>query len=291
MARTWFVTGSSRGLGRVIATHALEQGDRVVATARDVTQLADLAERHGERALLVPLDVTDPGQAESAAERAFEHFGQVDVLVNNAGYADLASIEDSTLEAFRAQVETNFFGVVTVTKAFLPRLRRQGHGHGIEVSTLGDRVATPGQAAYQSAKWAVAGFSTALAQEVAPLGLQVTILEPGSMPTDFAGSRRVPPISAPYEPTIGPVARRVRDDGRPDARPPADLRRIAAVVHDLAGRPDAPLRLLLGADAVRYAEAAATATADTDRAWRELSLSVTPAASQPDDRPLDDTPE
>ena len=272
MPRTWFVTGGSRGLGRAIVTYALEQGDNVVATARDTAALADLGPL--ERVLVVALDVTVPDQVEKATKAAFDRFGHVDVVVNNAGYSDLGAFEDGTLQDFRAQVETNFFGVVTVTKAFLPRLREQGHGHILQVSTIGDRVGTPGQVAYQSAKWAVAGFSTALAQEVGPLGLQITVLEPGAMPTDFAGpSMTFRPVSTPYQPTVGVVAEALRG---PRSGRAVDLRRIASVMHDVAGRPDAPLRLLLGTDAVALAQAGAASLAETDGDWRDVSYSVTP---------------
>lgn len=216
-----------------------------------------------------------------AAAATFERFGQLDVLVNNAGYSDLSSVEDTTLEDFRAQVETNFFGVVDVTKTFLPRLRQQGHGHIFQVSSIGGRVGTPGQAAYQSSKWAVGGFSTALAREVAPLGIQVTVLEPGSMPTGFTGSSMaVRPISAPYEQTVGMVAaslsRRAADDSVEVGVRPADLRLIASVTAGPAGRADAPVRLLPGADATNDAASAAEVLTDSDQAWREVSLSVTP---------------
>src|SRR5215813_5893484 len=149
-------------------------------------------------------------------------FGRIDVLVNNAGYANLASVEDTTLEDFRAQVDTNLFGVVTVTKAVLPVLRQQGAGHIIQVSSLGGRVATAGLAAYQSAKWAVGGFSEVLAQEISPLGIKVTVLEPGGMRTDWAGaSMSIPPISAPYASTVGMLARVLKSGANVAAGDPA----------------------------------------------------------------------
>ena len=152
--KTWLVTGSSRGLGREIVLAALGRGDQVAATARRPEQLADLAAAHPGRLLALRLDVTDPQAAAEAVRAARRRFGRLDVVVNNAGYADLASVEDSTIEAFRAQVETNLFRMVNVTKAALPVLREQGGGHVITVSSVGDRVGTPGLSAYQSAKWA-----------------------------------------------------------------------------------------------------------------------------------------
>src|SRR5262249_3309367 len=158
------------------------------------------------------LDVTDPAGAEAAVQAAVDAFGRLDVVVNNAGYADLAAVEDVTLDDFTAQVSTNLFGVVHVTKAALPVLRRQGSGHVIQISSVGGRLATPGLGAYQAAKWAVGGFSEVLAAEVRPLGIKVTVLEPGGMRTDWAGSSmNVPPISQAYQATVGAMARLHRD--------------------------------------------------------------------------------
>ena len=154
------------------------------------------------------LDVTDPDAAAAAVAAGAGAFGRLDVVVNNAGYANLASVEDITLADFRAQVDANLFGVVNVTKAALPILREQGSGHIIQVSSIGGRLATAGLSAYQAAKWAVGGFSEVLAREVGPFGIKVTVLEPGGMQTDWAGSSmRVPPVSQPYQPTVGVMAR------------------------------------------------------------------------------------
>ena len=208
MSSVFFLTGSSRGLGRAIAEAVLDGGHRLVATARDPRSLDDLVASHGDRILALALDVTDAAAAEAAIAAGVERFGRIDVVVNNAGYADLAAVEDVTLEDFRRQIDTNLFGVVNVTKAALPVLREQGAGHIIQISSIGGRLATPGLSAYQSAKWAVGGFSSVLAAEVAPLGIRVTVLEPGGMETDWAGSSmQVPPISEPY-----------RADRRRDAR-------------------------------------------------------------------------
>src|SRR5216683_1488625 len=208
MSKVFLVTGSSRGLGRQIAEATLAAGHRLVATARRPEDLTDLAERYGAQVLPVALDVADPAAAGSAVAAGVEAFGRLDVVVNNAGYANLASVEDITLADFRAQVDTNLFGVVNVTKAALPVLRRQGGGHIIQVSSIGGRLATPGLSAYQAAKWAVGGFSEVLAKEVEPLGIKVTVLEPGGMATDWAGSSmQVPPVSEPYQATVGAMAR------------------------------------------------------------------------------------
>lgn len=276
MSKVWFVTGSSRGLGRAIVETALEAGDRVVATARNTAKLDDLVARYGDRIVTLTLDVTDAEAAQTAVEEGLKAFGRYDVVVNNAGYADLASVEDVTLDDFRRQVDTVFYGVVYVTKAVLPILREQGSGHIFQVSSLGARLASPGLAAYQSAKWAVSGFSSVLAQEVAPLGIRVTALEPGGIRTDWAGSSMaVPPISEPYQQTVGTFADMLRNpDPAMDEVSAADPAKVATVVLDLAGRDDAPVRLLIGADAVQYAADAAQALAESDEKWREVSRYV-----------------
>ncbi|MGW2054105.1 SDR family NAD(P)-dependent oxidoreductase [Streptomyces sp. NPDC001840] len=278
MSKVWFVTGSSRGLGRAIVEAALESGDRVVASARNPARLEDLVARHGGRVLPVALDVTDNDQVQQAVQQGLAAFGRLDVVVNNAGYADLAAVEDVDLADFRAQLDTDFYGVVHVTKAVLPTLRAQGAGHIFQVSSVGGRIGSVGLAAYQSAKWAVGGFSTVLAQEVSPLGIKVTVLEPGGMRTDWAGSSMaIPPVSEPYRPTVGAFADLLRnaaalsDATGVEAAEPAQ---VAQIVCDLAGREDAPLRLLLGSDAHRYAHQAAQVLAESDEKWRHVTDSV-----------------
>jgi NAD(P)-dependent dehydrogenase (short-subunit alcohol dehydrogenase family) len=200
-------------------------------------------------------------------------FGRIDVVVNNAGYANLAAVEDITLDDFRAQVEANLFGVVNVTKAALPVLRAAGGGHIIQVSSVGGRLATPGLSAYQAAKWAVGGFSEALAREVGPLGIKVTVLEPGGMRTDWAGSSmRVPPISEPYQPTVGAVAAMHGEHGSDGAL--GDPAKVAQVVLAVAAMAEPPLRLILGSEAYAYAMAAAQSRAESDAAWRDLTVST-----------------
>lgn len=268
----WFVTGSSRGLGRALVEAALQQGDRVVATARHPERLRDLLDEYGDAVLALPLDVTDHDTAAHAVARAHESFGRVDVVVNNAGFSDLASFEDTTIDSFRTQFDTNFYGVVNVSKAAVPVLREQRSGHIFQVSSLSARVSAPALTAYQAAKWAIVGFSCGLAQELAPFGVKVTVLEPGGMRTDWAGSSMTTPQpSAPYRSAIGAFAELVRAGSGSEA---TDPRRVARVVRDLAGRDDAPVRLLLGADAVPMAQEAAQDLAARDEAWREVSLSV-----------------
>jgi NAD(P)-dependent dehydrogenase (short-subunit alcohol dehydrogenase family) len=285
MSKTFFLTGSSRGLGREIAEAVLAAGHTLVATARQPASLADLTERYGNQILPVALDVTDPAAAEGAVAAGVAAFGRIDVVVNNAGYANLAAIEDITLGDFREQLETNLLGVVNVTKAALPLLREQGGGHIIQVSSIGGRLATAGLSAYQAAKWAVGGFSEVLAREVGPLGIKVTVLEPGGMQTDWAGSSmRVVPISEPYQQTVGAMARLHDEIGSGSAL--GDPAKVAQVVLDVAAMDEPPLRLILGSEAYAYAAAAAEARAESDAAWHPLTISTdrddaTPAERDP----------
>jgi NAD(P)-dependent dehydrogenase (short-subunit alcohol dehydrogenase family) len=267
----FFLTGSSRGLGRAIAAAALDAGHQLVATARRPEALEGLVAAHPDQVLPLALDVTDPAGAEDAIAAGRERFGRIDVVVNNAGYADLAAIEDVDPADFRDQIDTNLFGVVNVTKAALPVLREQGGGHVVQVSSVGGRLATPGLAAYQSAKWAVGGFSSVLAAEVGPLGIKVTVLEPGGMQTDWAGSSmKVPPISDPYQPTVG------RSAAMHNAETLAlgDPAKVAQVVLQVAAMDDPPLRLILGSEAYAYATAAARAQAESDERWHDLTVST-----------------
>jgi NAD(P)-dependent dehydrogenase (short-subunit alcohol dehydrogenase family) len=272
MSKVWFVTGVSRGLGRSIVEAALQNGDSVVATARQPEKFEDLVQQHGQRILPLTLDVANYDQVLAAVQAGYAAFGRYDLVVNNAGYADTAAVEDMTLDVFKAQVDTNFYGVVHVSKAVLPLLRAQGSGHIFQVSSIGGRIGSVGLSAYQSAKWAVGGFSTVLAQEVAPLGIQMTVLEPGGMRTDWAGSSiTIPPISAPYQPTVGAFANMLRAYS---GQEPTDPAQVAQAIIQLANRPDAPVRLLLGVDAAQYAAQASQALAASDAQWHELSTSV-----------------
>ncbi|WP_284740191.1 SDR family NAD(P)-dependent oxidoreductase [Amycolatopsis sp. RTGN1] len=272
MSSVFFVTGSSRGLGRRIAERALDAGHRVVATARDPRALDDLVARYGDRVHVEPLDVTDASAAEAAVAAGVAAFGRIDVVVNNAGQGDRVSLEDTTLDVFRRQIETNFLGTVYVTKAAVPVLRRQGGGRIIQISSVGGRVGSPGMTAYQSAKWAVGGFTEALAAEVAPLGIKLTVLEPGGMRTDWGGASMVtPPISEPYEATVGASARAMADF---EKHANSDPRKVADLVLTVAGLDEPPLRLLAGSDAYEYGREAWRHRVDTDAKWAHLSSST-----------------
>jgi len=272
MPKVFLLTGSTRGLGRQIAEAVLADGHRLVATARRPEALADLAERYGDQILPVALDVTDPQAARAAVAAGLDRFGRIDVVVNNAGYANLVAVEDITLEDFREQIDANLLGVVNVTKASLPVLRGQGGGHIIQVSSIGGRLATPGLAAYQAAKWAVGGFSEVLAREVGPLGIKVTVLEPGGMQTDWAGaSMNVPPVSEPYQATVGVMARMHHGGQATALGDPAKVARVVLAVADMA---EPPLRLILGSEAYAYAMAAARDRMAADEAWHDLTVST-----------------
>jgi NAD(P)-dependent dehydrogenase (short-subunit alcohol dehydrogenase family) len=272
MSQVWLITGSSRGIGRALAQAVLAGGHKLVATARNPAQLGDLVERYRDQVRAIALDVTDARAAGDAIKAAVDAFGRLDVLVNNAGYGDIGSIEDTSDAVFRAQIETNLFGVVNVTKAAIPLMRKQGSGHIIQISSIGGRHGTPGVGAYQTAKWGVEGFSEVLAKEVGPLGIKVTIIEPGGFRTDWSGSSMtIRPSRPEYDATVGTVARYQREYS---GTQPGDPVKAAAVIMHIASLAEPPLRLLLGSDAVHLAERDDKARMEADRKWRDLSVST-----------------
>jgi NAD(P)-dependent dehydrogenase (short-subunit alcohol dehydrogenase family) len=186
--RVWFITGSSRGFGREWAIAALERGDSVAATARDTGSLDDLVQRFGDKILPLKLDVTDRSAVFAAVAAAYERFGRLDVVVNNAGYGQFGAVEELSEAEARDQIETNLFGALWVTQAVLPILRAQGSGHILQVSSIGGISAFPNVGIYHASKWALEGISQTLAQEVAPFGIKVTLIEPAGYSTDWGGS-------------------------------------------------------------------------------------------------------
>ncbi|HEY2585516.1 MAG TPA: oxidoreductase [Tepidisphaeraceae bacterium] len=272
MAKVWLITGASRGLGRALANAVAADGHQLIATARNPSQLADLARCSPDHIRVVPLDVTDATAAEDAVRAAVDAFGRLDVLVNNAGYGNVGSIEETSLADFRQQIETNLFGVINVTKAAIPLMREQRSGHIIQISSIGGRVGAVGRAPYSAAKWGVEGFSEVLAKETAPLGIKVTIVEPGGFRTDFAGSSTaISPGRPEYDSSVGAAARFQRDY---DGKQPGDPAKAAAVILQLAAMNEPPLRLLLGSDAVRAAEQYEQTRIASDKKWRHLSIST-----------------
>ncbi|WP_227982519.1 oxidoreductase [Nocardia spumae] len=278
MARTWLITGASRGLGRHLTEAALAAGDRVAAGARHPEQLDELLRRYRSRLLPVRLDVTDPAAAEAAVAAVTQTFGSLDVVVNNAGYADSAPIEETAIDDFRAQIETNLFGVVNVTRAALPALRTQRSGTFVQISSIGGRVGgSPGLGAYQTAKFAVEGFSEVLANEVAPFGIRVVIVEPGAFRTDWQGaSMTIHPVGPDYEATVGEIHRFRRDN---NGSQPGDPARAARIITEVVQAAEPPRRLLLGSDALAAARAAGRARAEETEKWAAVSVAADFAAA------------
>jgi NAD(P)-dependent dehydrogenase (short-subunit alcohol dehydrogenase family) len=273
MSKVWLVTGSASGLGRNIAEAVLESGDLLVATARDPHRLDDLVKKYGDQIRTAPLDVADEDAAKAAVQTAVAAFGRLDIVVNNAGYGDIAPFEQLTSDRFKAVMDTNFYGVVNVTRAALPIMRKQKSGYILQISSVGGRLALPGSTAYHAAKWAVGGFTESLAQEVAPFGIKVCALEPGGMRTNW-GTRAhqdMPELLPDYEPSVGAVVKALRPLWGHENSDPA---KVAEVILRLAARDHLPAHLLLGSDAIKYAgEAEAARAADADR-WREVSVST-----------------
>ncbi|MCG6188676.1 oxidoreductase [Maribellus maritimus] len=272
MTKVWFITGSSRGLGRGLAEAVLKNGDKLIATARKPEQLADLIELYGENVRSIELDVTSPEQAKEAVQFAIESFGKLDVIVNNAGYGNMGSVEETSLEDFRAQIETNLWGVINVSKAVLPILRKQKSGHIIQVSSIGGRTGSPGLAPYQTAKFAVEGFSEVLSKEVRPLGIKVTLIEPGGFRTDWGGSsmKVIEPMED-YQATVGYLSNYIREHtGKERGNPEKAAEAIIQIVNE----EEPPLRLLLGPDAVDIANAADQEKLAETKRWENLSRST-----------------
>lgn len=286
--QVWFITGSSRGLGRALATAALDAGDLVVATARRPEVLAEPFGAYGDRVLPLALDVTDPEAARKAVEAALARFGRLDVVVNNAGYANVSPIETSDDDDFRAQFETNFWGVYNVTKAALPALRRQGAGTVVQFSSIGGRVGgSPGIASYQAAKFAVDGFSRVLAAESAPFGVRVMVVEPSGFATDWAGSSMtVHQIPDAYDETVGAMNRRVRQSPQGAA---GDPRRAAEIIVRTVRRGRIPSHLLLGVNAVDMALDHARSEQSEASTWEKVSRSADFGEPYPVELPPGDT--
>jgi NAD(P)-dependent dehydrogenase (short-subunit alcohol dehydrogenase family) len=267
----WFITGCSTGFGRDLVTLLLEQGYRVVATARDVTKLTALVAGHEDRALAVALDVTDSKAIVSAVAQAEARFGRIDVLVNNAGYGYLAAIEEGEDAQVRAMFETNFFGLVDMTKAVLPGMRARKRGHIVNLSSIGGLVSFGATGYYHATKFAVEGLSGSLAVELAPLGIKVVLVEPGPFRTDFAG-RSIAQSKieiADYAETAG--IRRKLTFAR-SGKQPGDPVRAAQAIIDVVASPNPPLHLLLGAPALELARKGLESKKHDFDAWKKTTL-------------------
>jgi NAD(P)-dependent dehydrogenase (short-subunit alcohol dehydrogenase family) len=269
----WFITGCSTGIGREIARAALEAGHSVAVTARDASAVADFAEEFGERAIALPLDVTDRVQITVAVAATEEAFGGIDVLVNNAGYGYMAAVEEGEDAEVRKLFDTNYFGVVDTLKAVLPGMRERRAGHIVNISSMTGLVANPPNAYYSSTKFALEALTEALSKEVAPLGIKVTAIEPGAFRTDWA-SRSMQESSTPigdYDENVGTRKTMIKEFA---AHLPGDPRKVAEAVLMVTALDEPPLRLLLGRDvlaAVREKIAAMTASIDQ---WESVTKNV-----------------
>jgi NAD(P)-dependent dehydrogenase (short-subunit alcohol dehydrogenase family) len=286
MQQTWFITGSSRGFGRALTRAALEAGDTVAATARRPDQLDELVAEYGERILPLPLEVTDAEAARAALAAAAERFGRVDVIVNNAGYANVSPIETADEADFRTQFETNFWGVYNVSKAAIPLLREQGGGIVMQFSSVGGRVGgSPGIASYQAAKFAIDGFSRVLRVETAPFGVKVLVVEPSGFRTDWAGSSMtVHEVPEAYAGTVGAMNTRMRQSGE---GPAGDPDRAAEILVAIAKRRDIPEHLPIGVNAVEMSLAQDRRLLDDDLRWSAVGRSADFAEPYPADFPPD----
>lgn len=269
--KVWLITGASTGLGRVLAEYLLSVGARVVATARKVEQLKELEEKYPETALALGLDVTRQEQVDGAVAAAVGRFGRIDVLVNNAGFGMVGAVEESAEGEFRPMFETNVFGLIRMTQAVLPVMRRQGAGHVVNLSSIGGLVATAGFGMYNATKFAVEGLSEALAQELKPLGIGLTIVEPGPFRTDFLGrsglvaERKIPE----YEQTSGKMRAYFSEQ---DGKQRGDPKRAAAAMVKAVESEHPPLRLLLGASTIPRLKGKLEAWEKEVAAWQATTL-------------------
>lgn len=265
MKKTWFITGASRGFGRIWAEAALKRGDQVTATARKLGDVADLKKQFGDAVLPLALDVTHPEQVQQVVQQAYAHFGRLDVLVNNAGTSILAATEEASDEQIRSLFDTNYFGMVRVLRAALPLLRQQGSGHILGVSSGLGINSMPLIGYYAATKWAVEALHEALAQEVKPFGLKVTLVEPGAYATDFGKSATIVDALEPYADFRKQFLARMADmeSGDPEATAEAILK--------LVDTDDPPLRFGLGTSILPRARAAYAERLATWEAWEEVS--------------------
>jgi NAD(P)-dependent dehydrogenase (short-subunit alcohol dehydrogenase family) len=267
--KVWFITGTSRGFGREWAIAALERGDKVAATARDTSTLDDLAEKFGDALLPLQLDVTDREADFAAVKQAHDHFGRLDIVVNNAGYGHFGVIEELSEKEARDQIETNVFGALWITQAALPFLRKQRRGHIIQVSSIGGITAFANVGIYHASKWALEGFSQALAQEVAPFGIHVTLIEPGGFSTDWAGSSSKRSEPLPDYAEVHAEAQRLR--GQRMSKP-GDPNASARAVLKIVDAPEPPLRVFFGELPLQLAKADYENRLKTWEEWQPVSI-------------------
>jgi NAD(P)-dependent dehydrogenase (short-subunit alcohol dehydrogenase family) len=272
MVRTWFITGTSSGFGLELTGQLLARGDRVAATLRRPEALDGLRAAYGERLWVARLDVTDADRVRRVVDEAFTALGTIDVVVNNAGYGVFASVEEATDEQIRQVIDTNLLGSIHVVRAALPHLRAQGHGRILQVSSAGGQAAYPNFGYYHASKWGIEGFCEAIAREIEPFGIGLTIVEPGATPTGFGGALATAPVMPEYDQTpAGEIRRAVANGTLPLDNDPA---KIARAMIDLVERGEVPLRLPLGPDTYRDVRSSLVARLAEHDAHRETALSV-----------------
>ncbi|HEY8918258.1 MAG TPA: oxidoreductase [Chitinophaga sp.] len=272
MANVWFITGSSRGLGRSLTTALLEKGELVAATARKPEQLDDLVAQYPDQIYPIKLDVSDEAAVNSAVKDAVTRFGKIDVAVNNAGFGITGAAEAYTHEQISSQINTNLYGPIYVTRAVLPYMRKQRSGHILQISSLGGRMGTPGLSIYQATKFALAGFSEAVSKEIAPLGIKLTIIEPGGFRTDWAGDSMGFAKDIPdYEQTVGVRVKRFKD---PSQQMTGDPDKAAQVMIAVVAHPEPPLHLILGSDAAGILKQVEAGRQAEFEKWLPVSLST-----------------
>ena len=266
MAKTWFITGASKGFGRIWAEAALERGDRVAATARAPETLDALVQRYGDSVLAMKLDVTDREACFAEVAKAASRFGSLDIVVNNAGYGHFGMVEEISEQEARAQIETNLFGALWVTQAALPFLREQGTGHIVQVSSIGGISAFPSVGMYHASKWALEGISQALAQEVKEFGINVTLVEPGGFSTDWSG-----PSAKRSEPNPAYDELRERQQQWRASNVPGDPSASAAAIMRVVDADPPPLRVFFGSTPLGIAENDYAGRLATWREWQPVA--------------------
>jgi NAD(P)-dependent dehydrogenase (short-subunit alcohol dehydrogenase family) len=271
MAKTWFITGASRGFGREWTIAALERGDTVAATARDTRTLDDLVARFGDEILPIALDVNDRDAVFAAVTRAHEHFGALDVVVNNAGYGQFGMIEEISEAEARAQFDTNVFGALFVTQAALPYLREQGSGHILQVSSIGGISAFPNIGIYNASKWALEGFSQSLGAEVADFGIKVTIIEPGAYSTDWGGASAK---HADANPAYDAYREKAAEQRKARAGNPGDPVATRDAVLAVVDAENPPLRIFFGEAPLPIATRDYESRLATWREWEPVSVAA-----------------
>ena len=268
-SKTWFITGTSRGFGREWALAALDRGDKVAATARNTSSLDDLVKKYGDAILPIELDVNDRAADFAAVKQAHDHFGRLDVVVNNAGFGHFGMVEEVTEEEARAQIETNLFGALWVTQAALPFLREQGSGHIIQVSSIGGISAFPMVGLYHASKWGLEGFSQALAQEVADFGIKVTLVEPGGFSTDWAGDSAKRSAESP---AYDEMRRKANEWRASRTAAPGDPHASAAAILKVVDADQPPLRVFFGEAPLGIATADYESRLKTWNEWQQVAI-------------------